>query len=492
MCSEPSSIPNSLGAPPARQRNVFQRRRMEQQYQRALQRMQKPGGDGRQVHQMLSECASTDPAAVQYAEALLRNLAQAAERGAENHQISPAESLAPLYAWAESGDWATLLQKGLSLLWDLPGNGDLCALLGRACLADEHPRTGLIYIQWALRQNPEHVELNRQAAQALTALRRWDQAIQHWQTVERIDPRDDEPPRCIAALIVQKTRQESDASEHGPSPTEKPTENEAQLGTSRRTEADSEPTAATLKLTTRQRLEQAIVQNPQNETGYINVADYYIAQERYFEAQQTLAKGTQFCDSLILVERLEDVSLLRAQQLVDQARRGAEEQRTSEAFDLVDQREAERQQLEFGVIQARSSRHPENKSLRFQWGIQLKRQGKLRAAVEPLQAGLDLPEHRAEASLEIGEILQRYRQFPKALQCYRQAAQLATPRSGKKNVPGDTRVRHRALYRAGVLATDMGLPDSARAYLSELVRTAGDYQDARPRLDKLSEIDDDT
>jgi len=192
------------------------------------------------------------------------------------------------------------------------------------------------------------------------------------------------------------------------------------------------------------------------------------------------------------VERLEDVSLLRAQQLVDQARRGAEEQRTSEAFDLVDQREAERQQLEFGVIQARSSRHPENKSLRFQWGIQLKRQGKLRAAVEPLQAGLDLPEHRAEASLEIGEILQRYRQFPKALQCYRQAAQLATPRSGKKNVPGDTRVRHRALYRAGVLATDMGLPDSARAYLSELVRTAGDYQDARPRLDKLSEIDDDT
>jgi tetratricopeptide (TPR) repeat protein len=92
----------------------------------------------------------------------------------------------------------------------------------------------------------------------------------------------------------------------------------------------------------------------------------------------------------------------------------------------------------------------------------------------------------ALASLEIGEILQRYQQFPKALQCYRQAAQLAAGDAVRADC------RKRALYRAGVLATEMRLFDSARQYLAELVTVDPEYKDGKPRLDKLVEIGDDT
>jgi tetratricopeptide (TPR) repeat protein len=110
--------------------------------------------------------------------------------------------------------------------------------------------------------------------------------------------------------------------------------------------------------------------------------------------------------------------------------------------------------------------------------------GNHRQALEPLQAGLEVPEHRAAASLEIGEILQRYKQFPRALQCYRQAVQLAS------NAPPNEECRRQALYRAGVLATAMGVVDSARHYLTELVRADPNYKDAKSRLDKLNEIED--
>ncbi len=491
MCRESSRNSRPTPSPTVSRLNAFQRRQVEQQYEQAMQRMEAADCDRRQVHQCLANCASADPASVQYGEALLRNLARTAERGAESVPSRPAASLAALDDLEESQDWGQVLKMGLELLWDSPRNGELFARVANACLVSNHPHTALLYAQGGLKACPEHAELNRLAARALTVLERFDQAIQHWRVVEQVAPRDDEPPRWIAALIVEQTRRKATNSGDVPSEADVTTENDRPQRTAAAPSNAAEPAAETLKLTPRQRLEQAITRNPQDETAYLQLADYYEQREQYFEAQQTLSKGRQFCDSPALIERWETMSLLRAQQQVDRAQHWAQERPTSEAFDLVEQREAQRRQLEFRVLQARSARHPENKSLQFQWGVQLKRQGKLRAAVEPLQAGLELPEHRAEASLEIGEILQRFRQFPKALQCYRQAAQLASPGPGKSSV-ANASVRNRALYRAGLLSSEMGLNDSARAYLSELVRIAGDYKDARPRLDKLSKIDDDT
>jgi tetratricopeptide (TPR) repeat protein len=312
---------------------------------------------------------------------------------------------------------------------------------------------------------------------------RFDEAIQAWQQVERLAPQDGEAPRMIAMLTLEWSRVSEDVQEE-----EIPSEEDA------RGETPSSPAEArgesrkprTLVLSQRQQLEQAIVNNPEDESNYLTLAELYLQERRTFDAQRILTKALSVSKDLRIVERLEDVNILRAQEQVQIARRRAVEERTQEARDLAENLCREMQRLELDVFRARVDRYPDNNTLKYQLGMRLKQLGRFREAIEPLQGGLEVPEHRAAASLEIGEILQRYKQFPRALQCYRQAVQLA---AGESALAG---CRTRALYRAGVLAESMALVDSARHYFSELVQTAPHYKDAQSRLDKLREIDEDS
>jgi tetratricopeptide (TPR) repeat protein len=177
--------------------------------------------------------------------------------------------------------------------------------------------------------------------------------------------------------------------------------------------------------------------------------------------------------------------MLRAKEQVEIAEQRAAQEGTEEAHEQVEKLREEQARLEFEIYKNRCDRNPDDASLQFQLGVRLKRLGNFRESLDRLKAGLEVPEHRASASLEIGEILQRYQQFPRALQCYRQAAQLAVGN------PGATECRKRALYRAGALATIMKLTDSARQYLEELVKMDPNYLDAKSRLDKLAEMSED-
>jgi tetratricopeptide (TPR) repeat protein len=284
----------------------------------------------------------------------------------------------------------------------------------------------------------------------------------------------------ISTLTLQKTRQpieeqEEDASTESSSSTDNP------QATS---QSDAAEKQKELVLTLRQQLELKIRENPEDETCYMALAELHIAENRLFDAQRTLTRALNVADDLRIRERLEDVNMLRSKEQVQIAQQRAKEEPSTDALDLVNKLTEEHQLLELSTYRTRCERYPDNKALQFEFGRRLKNIGSLRPALEPLQAGLESEEHRAHASLLIGEILQQYRQFPKALQCYRQSVQLCSN-------PQDEPVRRNALYRAGTLASAMGLYDSARQYFEELVKTAPDFQDARSRLDKLNEIDED-
>jgi tetratricopeptide (TPR) repeat protein len=195
-------------------------------------------------------------------------------------------------------------------------------------------------------------------------------------------------------------------------------------------------------------------------------------------------KAWNVSKDLKVLERLEDVSMLRAREHCEIAEQRAAEEQTRESHQLVQNLREEMNRLELEIYRSRSERYPDDNGLKFQLGLRLMAVGNYRQALDSLQGGLEIPEHRSRASLEIGEILQRYRQFPKALQCYRQAVQLAG------DEPEQQPFRKRGLYRAGVLATSMKLYDSAQWYLVELVKLDASYRDAKSRLDKLNEIDD--
>ena len=336
---------------------------------------------------------------------------------------------------------------------------------------------------------PANIEEVRQAARSLARSGRFDEAIQCWHQLEESDPLDPEPARMIAALTLRKARQtegkQDEEKELPPaaSDTEEPATGSPPVS------RDSPPPALKrpprpLVLTRRQQLEREIANRPQDESNYLELAELHLAERRTYEAQRTLIRALGVCRDLKIVERLEDVNMLRAREQVKLAEERACAENSPEARDEVARLQQESYRLELEIYRTRCGRYPDDKRLKFQLGLRLKQIGDFRQAIEPLQAGLEFPDTRAAASLEIGEILQRHHQFPKALQCYRQAAQVAAGEDGQQDC------RKRALYRAGVLAAAMTLNDTARGYFTELVKMAPDYRDVRTRLDKLGEISD--
>jgi pentatricopeptide repeat protein len=339
---------------------------------------------------------------------------------------------------------------------------------------------------------PEDIEEAKAMARSLARAGRFDEALLCWQKVEERDPFDAEPGRMIPALTLKKNRQvdTKDGDDKAPSKAANPISSSAtgEPSAPQPVLPPSVPPKAPrqLVLTRRQQLEQEIAYRPQEESNYLALAELHLAERRTYEAQRTLMRAVEVSRDIRILERLEDVNMLRAREQVKLAEDQAANQKTQEASASVDKVREECYQLELDVFRNRCFRHPEDKRLKYQLGLRLKQIGNHREALESLQAGLEFPELRAAASLEIGEILQRHHQFPKALQCYRQAAQLASGDDGL-----DFRdLRKRALYRAGVLATAMTLTDTARQYLAELVKMDPGYRDAQTRLDKLGEISD--
>lgn len=329
---------------------------------------------------------------------------------------------------------------------------------------------------------PVDIERAKAKARSLARTGRFDEALDCWRHIEELDPYDPEPSHMISALTLSRTRRTDsaniddacapDSCQADPPPAPTPSDVSRQ----------APPGPRQISLTRRQQLELDISQRPEDETNYLALAELHLAEQRTYEAQRTLMRASAVCKSTAVTERLEDVNMLLARERVKRAEERAAVGGEPDLQDEVQRLRNELSQLELDIYRNRCVRSPDDKRLKFQLGLALKQSGSHRDSLELLQAGLEFPDLRAQASLEIGEVLQRHNLLPKALQCYRQSAQLAA---------GDPRAeecRRRALYRAGVLATAMTLTDTARGYLTELVKIAPNYRDAQTRLDKLEEI----
>lgn len=467
--------------------------RLQQCYATALELMEQPGYDANRAHDLLAECVIHDPGNVLYVDGMLENLESRHGGGKPSTQSQAHTSESGLNKAIAGENWRQVLRLGPEMLKHNPWDITVLKAMAQACQARQYERSEVRYLQNALVAAPDDVELNRRAAQLLSGLERFDEAIACWRRVEDVDCRDTEASRMIAELTLEKARHkehsEDEDLETDADPPASPSAKTVAPPPQRAEEANRRPTAdrsepRKVVLTRRQELEQAIINCPESEDNYLELAELYLSEGRTFDAQRTLTKARSVCDKPAILDRLEDVNMLRAGEQVKIAQQRAAEERTDEARELVEKLRNEQATLEFDIFKSRCERNPDDNSLRFELGVRLKRLGRYRESLDSLKAGLEAPEHRAIASLEIGEILQRYQQFPKAMQCYRQAAQIAA------GDPAAEECRKRALYRAGTLATTMRIIDSAREYLGELVKMDAEYLDAKSRLDKLAEMNE--
>ncbi|MCI0492466.1 MAG: hypothetical protein L0Z07_05985 [Planctomycetes bacterium] len=449
-------------------------------------------GDHDYAHDLYTQCLVDDPANVIYLQRFLENLAHKYgnnKKGAKFAAIKTASSRMAIAKAAGKGRWQEVFQAASVALRHNPW--DTTTLLA---VADAYEQIGsdeclLFILRWALEASPKNPVVNRRAALTLARLGQFDQAISCWQRVEHAKPGDEEAAKAISQLSVEKTIQKGGYNQNllqgGPG-------NAAELeealhDRNAKTSTGTVPATGAKDAAESHREEAlvaAIAAQPAEIANYLKLAELFFGQERHREAEEILTRALAATGGgdLRVREQLEDAHLRRAHHQVVIAQSRAEREKTEEASDLARRMAVQANQAEMEVFAARSSRDPGNLLLKYELGLRCKRAGKYREAIQAFQAARDDMRHKALVQLHLGESFQHIRQFKLALSSYEAAIEATDAMQ-----PDSKKL---ALYRAGVLAAELGERERAEKYLTELAAIDFGYRDVADRLDKLTSLRD--
>lgn len=247
-------------------------------------------------------------------------------------------------------------------------------------------------------------------------------------------------------------------------------------------ESPSRPDSArpAIKLTHRQEVEQLFRGNPANPGLAIELAELYVSEGRPYEAEKVLAQAAEATENDPQVcDRLGDVQIQRSTEKLTIARHRAVLDKTPSNREAVQQLQAAHDQLELRVYRGRCELHPDNATFAYEVALRLLRVKEYEDAIKTLENVFDDEHLGALAEFRAGEAHHRLKRFPRALQCYRHAAE-------KARASGQTECLKQALYLAGFLASGMRMIPQAKKYFVELRSIDPQFKDVGERLEKLS------
>jgi len=466
------------------------RQRLQAVFEHAQRSAEKADYD--YAHDLYTQCIVDDPANLIFLQHLLGNLAHKYgnnKKGSRFSSLMNRGARNTLSKAASKGQWREAFAAACDALKSNPW--DTTTLLD---VADAYEQIGsdecqLYLLRWALDASPKDVTVNRRAAQTLARIGQFDQAIACWRRVEQAKPGDQESAKAISQLSVEKTIQKGGYNQEL---LQGAVTDSAVLEASVR-ERVAKPQAGSVEVPAAKsgsdharemQLLEAIATSPADVANYLELADLFTAQNRLRETTEILTRALAASGGgdLMVRERLEDSHLRRAQNQVLVAQRRAEQEKTEEAADLAKRMAAQANQAELEVYLARAGRNPGNSLLQYELALRCKRAGKFREAIQAFQAARGDAKRKAEVELQLGESFQHIRQFKLALSSYEAAIE------GSDDMQTDT--RKLALYRAGVLAAELGDHDKAEKHLTRLAGIDFGYRDVADRLDKLAALRD--
>lgn len=438
----------------------LKRKRLERIFEIAGKKAASAAGpnDFDYVTDLLGQCVTADPGNAIYVRAYVENLhkkfgnpkkvnplvAQFRERGARS---------ALKKALAQE-QWDEVIVQGLKVLTANPW--DVTTLTGMAAAAQ---KTGdrdceLCYLKAALMGAPKDAACNRLFAIALRERALIDQAIVFWHRVEEALPGDEEARRAIAALTVEKARSRGEYDD----------DDEASRKIRQKAQEHEEQTFEKKTL-------RKIQQEPQTLNNYLQLAQFYVNDERYKEAEDLLATAFELSDGDADVrEKWEDAQLRHLRQRMTQASDPKVKKKLQEEYFERDM-EAYKNRVE---------RYPGNLSFRFELGYRYMLTKRYQEAIRELQVAKNDPRRKGASLLVLGQCFQHIKQYRLAKDHYELAIQEIPDR--------DVDNKKRALYLAGRLAMAIKDLDAAERYLTTLAGLDFTYRDASALLDKIAKL----
>lgn len=486
---EPSQ--QAAGSPAARgiaPLSPASRQRLQKVFEHAQRCTEK--GDFDYATQLFTQCVVDDPANVIYLQHFFTNLHKKYKdnkTGARLAGLKIKSYRSSLAKSASKGKWQEGLHAGCQALAINPWDIATLIAMAEACKELGIDECQLYYLRRALDANPKDITANRHAAMTLQRMGQFDQAIACWHRVELAKPHDEEALQAISRLSVEKTIHEGgyDSSvllqgNNVSSSTSKISVANYSRGANR--EEPTEAEQAEAELAPEQRFQKAIERDPADVQAYFKLADLYLHQQRYDEAERVLEKALQASGGgdLSVRERLEEVLMRRSRQQQAIAEQNLQQDPTEENQQLAAQLRARANQIELETYAAKSQRDPHNMRLKIEFALRLKKAGKSKEAIPLLQAARNDPQRRTQVLVELGECFQKIEQYKLALGSYEQALETCEE--------PDSEIRRLALYRAGVLATGMREFDRAERHLTDLAGLDFSYRDVADRLDKVNRL----
>jgi tetratricopeptide (TPR) repeat protein len=316
----------------------------------------------------------------------------------------------------------------------------------------------------------DNTDALRATARTLSGQRRYDEAIAGWEAVEVAAPADEEAATMIAALTIRRSRQrgglETPATPAFPSAgtadTPRAAADPAHAFSAQHAYEEARRQFPDVQRTPIQQLEIAVREFPSRVELYLQLAPLYLEKGRLYDAERLLTKGSQTTGNEPRVRKLwEEVTLLRFDNELADARKRAQREDTTEAHNTLADLTARRHRVWGEILAARCEREPENAAHHFAFGVLRQSAGELRLAISSFAQAVRDPRHETAAAQAMGDCLRPLGDVPEAMQQYRAAMQSATQQ-------GDTERKRRALAPLIELATSMKLLPLAERYQREL------------------------
>jgi tetratricopeptide (TPR) repeat protein len=409
------------------------------------------------VTDLVSQCVQVDPGNALYVRTYINNLQKKFGNNRKGATLARFQELGARSAIKKARSqerWDDVIINGLKVLTVNPWDTSALADMANAANKSGDRDCELCYLEAALKGSPKNYTFNRLYAIALSDRGLIDQSITFWHRVEEIKPEDEEAKRAIASLTVQKARSSGKF--------------EANDDESR---ASRQKTQQQEVVTLEQRLQRKIKSEPDTIENYLELAQFYMNQDRYIEAEPLLAKAFELSDGDNDVrERWEDSQLRVMRYNIAHAKDPEKKKKLQAQYFEKD--------MEF--YKGRVERYPGNLGLKFELGYRYMKTGRYTEAIRELQTAKNDPRRRGACMLILGKCFQQIKQLRLALRHYVQAIE---------DIPDhDTDNKKQAYYLAGRLALALGDLDPAEKHLSALAGLDFNYKDVSRLLDKIAKL----
>ena len=405
--------------------------------------------------ELLTQCVIGEPGNINYVRAYIENLQKKyhKQKISSLAQFKERAARSALKKALAQQQWDEVIQHGLKVLTVNPW--DISALTGMATAAMRlgHRQCELYYLQAAVAGSPKDPTCNRLYAIALSDRGMIDQAIAFWHRVEELVPNDHDAKLAIAGLTMQKANSRGQFDGFG----------EDELARKLRFKAQQQE-----EMTREQTIQQKIQSEPNNVAHYLELAQIYLNDERYEEAEDVLGQAYEVSDGdPDIREKWEDAELRCLRQKIAMAQDPEAKKRLQHEYFEKD----------VEVCRHRVERYPNNFRFKYDLGYRYMLTGQYVEAIRELQVATNDPRRKGAALLLLGQCFQHIKQYRLAMSHYESAIQEIPER--------DADNRKCALYLAGRLALALKDIDTAEKHLTALAGLDFAYKDGAALLDKI-------